>query len=174
MAISERHSSRWRLLKSRMAPCRGLSDRRDSVGVGIFPFRQTFPLPCCSKFLIANPRLEMCATHRKQRTGAKSNRERTGVLRAPWRMAISYLSFSAFSGFEPQAPSPHNPWPPCRGRLIVTPRSEFRSTHTKQTSSSISNRYKMYFSRHSSPPVRASASCCHSLSHATIRVHTSR
>ena len=153
MKISAKHGSRWGSMRSRIAQRRGLSDRRGSVGAGISPFRQTFPLTCPSEFLIANPRLEFRASHSKQRTGAKSIRE---------RMAISCLSFSAFSGFEPLASSLHNPWPPCRGRLIVTPRLEFRATRTKQTSSSISNRYKMHFSPplQSPPSFRASMPCC--------------
>ena len=138
MAISEKHTSRWRLSEGRTAPRRGLSVQRVSVAFRAFPRAQA-PLPTpAAKFLIANPRLEFPLSYSKQRTGAKSNRE---------RMTISCLSFSVFSGFEPQASSLQNPWPPCRGRLIVTPRLEFRATRTKQTSSSISNRYKMHFSR---------------------------
>jgi hypothetical protein len=138
MKISEKHGSRWRLSEGRTAPRPGLFAQRAAVAVGISPVEQAFPLTCSSEFLIANARLEIRVTHSKQRTEAESNRK---------RMAISCLSFSAFSGSEPQAASLHNPWPPCRGRLIVTPRLEFRATRTKQTSSSISNRYKMHFSR---------------------------
>jgi len=137
MEISEKDGSRWRLSEGRTSPRRGLFAQRAAVAVGISPVEQAFPLTCSSEFLIANARLEFPASDSKQRTGAKSNRE---------RMAISCLSFSAFSGFKPQATSMHNPWPTHRGRLIVTLRLEFRATHTKQTSSSISNRYKMHFS----------------------------
>jgi hypothetical protein len=141
MKIDATNRSRRRLSGRRRIGRIGPSAYRFSVTLGISPFGPKFPAVCSSKFLIANPRLEFPLSHSKQRTGAKSNRE---------RMAIPCFSFLAFSGFEPQAGSLHNPWPPCRGRLIVTPRLEFRATPTKQTSSLISNRYKMRFSRPSS------------------------
>ena len=150
MASSEKHGSRWRLSEDLIAPRRGLSAERFSVAFRTFRHREA-PVPTSSaKFLIANPRLELRASCSKQRTGAKSNRE---------RMAISCPSFSAFSGFAPQAASLKNPSPPCRGRLIVTPRLEFRATRTKQTSSSISKRYKMHFS----PPLPSPPRCCASM-----------
>jgi len=129
MKIGEKHGSSWQLSEDRTAPRQGSSAQRGSVAVGISPVEQAFPLSCSSEFLIANARLESPASHSKQRTGAKSNRE---------RMAVSCLSFSLFSSPEPQAPSLRN--------LIVTPRLESCATRTKQSSFSISNRYKMHFS----------------------------
>ena len=137
MKLSAKHGSRRRLLKSRIAPRRGLPAQRVSVAFRTFPPRQA-PVPTSAAiFLIANPELEFRVSYSKQRTGAESNRKKIAVLRS---------SFSIFSGSGPQASSLPNPWPPCRGRLIVTPRLEFRAIRTKQTLSSISNRYKMHFS----------------------------
>jgi hypothetical protein len=130
MKIDAKHGSRRQLAGRRRITRTRPSVHRPLVTLDIFPVEQTFPLPCSSEVLIANARLEFRASHSKQRTGAKSNRE---------RMSISCQSFSAFSGFEHQASSLQN--------LIVTTRLEFRATRTKQTSSSISNRYKMHFSR---------------------------
>ena len=156
MTISTKTARRWQLEESQRAIDSEPPGYHMSIALSACPFGQTpSPTPAC-KFLIANPRLEFPLTHSKQRTGATSNRE---------RMAISCLTFSVFSGFEPEAASLHN--------LIVTPRLEFRATRTKQTSSSISNRYKMDFSRlpQSHPCFRVLMPLA---AHATIRVHTSR
>ncbi len=162
MKISAKRGRRWRLSERRRIARSRPPAHCPFVTLGTFPIGQTSSPTYSSEFLIANPRLKFPLRHSKQRTGAKSNRERTRVLRAPWRMAISCLPFSALSGFEHQAASLHNPWPPCRGRLIVTPRLEFRATRTKQTSSSTSNRYKMHFSPPLQAPPRSCASmpCC--------------
>jgi hypothetical protein len=149
MTISANSGRRWRLAEIRRVRDGSLPDHSRAAAPKAIPCRQTPPPSFTAKFpwppclvrrggrLIANARLEFPATRRKQSTATKSNRE---------RMAISCLSFSLFSGPEPQASSLHNPWPPCRGRLIVTPRLEFCATRTKQSSSSTSNRYKMHFS----------------------------
>jgi hypothetical protein len=156
MKISAKGGRRWRLSERRRIARNRRSAHSPFVTLGTFPFSQTSSPTYSSEYLIENPRLEFRLNHSKQRTGAKSNRE---------RMAISCLSLSAFSGFEPQASSPRN--------LIVTPRLEFRATRTKQTSSSISNRYKLHFSRvpQSHPIFRVLLPLA---SHVTIRVHTSR
>jgi hypothetical protein len=156
MKISAKGGRRWRLSERRRIARSRPSAHRPFITLGTFSIGQTSPLTYSSEFLIENARLEFPLNHSKQRTGAKSNRE---------RMAISCLTFSVVSGFEPQAANPHN--------LIVTPRLEFRATRTKQTSSSISNRYKMHFSRlpQSHPCLRVLLPLA---AHATIRVHTSR
>jgi hypothetical protein len=130
MTISANSRRRWRLAESRRAGGVSLPDHSSAAAPKAIPYRPPPSPTSATKFLIANPRLEPHVTHTKQSTATNSNRE---------RMAISCLSFSAFSGFEPQAASLHN--------LIVTPRLEFRATRTKQTLSSISNRYKLHFSR---------------------------
>lgn len=152
MKISEKHGSRRRLSEGRTAPRRGLPAQRVSAAFRTFPLRQA-PVPTSAAiFLIANPELEFRVSCSKQRTAAKSNRK---------KIAISCLPFSAFSGSEPQAASLQNLWPPYLERLIVTPRLEFRATLTKQTSSSISNRYKTHFSPYLPWPscFRASMPC---------------
>jgi hypothetical protein len=156
MKISEKHGSRWRLLKSRIAPRRGLTAPRVSLAFRTFPPRQA-PVPASAAiFLIANPALEFRVSYSKQSTEAKSNRK---------KIAISRLSFSAFSGPGLQASNLRN--------LIVTPRLKFCATRTKQSSFSISNRYKMHFSRlpQSHPCLRILLPFA---SHATIRAHISR
>ena len=152
MKISEKHGSRRRLLGRRRITHSRPFANSPFVMPGIFPIEQAFPLPCSSEFLIANPELEFRVSCSKQRSGAKSNRK---------KIAISCLPFSAFSGSEPQAASLQNLWPPYLERLIVTPRLEFRATLTKQTSSSISNRYKTHFSPYLPWPscFRASMPC---------------
>jgi hypothetical protein len=88
--------------------------------------------------LIENARLRSRLTPSRISQLEISNRE---------RMAISHL-----------APSPASlgllstrHWPLATAFLIVTPRLEFPATHTKQNSSSISNRYKPgFFTPHTS------------------------
>jgi hypothetical protein len=92
----------------------------------------TYVLPY--HFLIANLELEFCVTRSKQRRQPIPNRKYSVVL---------HSAFAFPSGLEPQASSLQNPWPPCDGRLIDTPRLEFRANPTKQSLSPNSNRYKM-------------------------------
>jgi hypothetical protein len=77
--------------------------------------------------LIANLELKFPVSRTKQ---AKSNRKKMRVLRAPWRIEMPRsVPSSRVSKI-----------------LIVTPRLEFCAIKTKQTPSSISNRYKTRFS----------------------------
>src|SRR4029077_10475172 len=82
--------------------------------------------------LIENARLRSRLTPSRISQLEISNRE---------RMAISHLALSPASlGL---LSTRH--WPLATAFLIVTPRLEFPATHTKQNSSSISNRYKPGF-----------------------------
>jgi hypothetical protein len=147
MTISANSGRRWRLAESQRADRSSLPSHGSAAAPKAIPGRQTLSTTSATKFpwppclvrrggrLIANARLEFPATQRKQSTATISNRE---------RMGISCLSFSLFSGPEPQASSLRN--------LIVTPRLGFCATRTKQSSSSTSNRYKMHFSRRQSHP----------------------
>ena len=102
-------------------------------------------------FLIANPELEFPASCCKQRSELFSNRKFSAVLRSPQRIldpalpgdrgTVLIVPFFS-SSLQPQALSLQNPGPPSGGRLIETPRLEFRVTPTKQTSESLSNRDK--------------------------------
>jgi len=56
------------------------------------------PLP--RTFLIETPRLESLATPRKQRLSADSNRDKTRVLRPPWRNGLFWLAFRPDSYFR--------------------------------------------------------------------------
>ena len=114
------------------------------------PLLTRYP-PLTPGFLIANPELEFPASCCKQRSELFSNRKFSAVLRSPQRILSAALPgdrgtvlivpfFS--SSLQPQALSLQNPWPPSGGRLIETPRLEFRVTPTKQTSESLSNRDK--------------------------------
>jgi hypothetical protein len=141
MTISARTGSRWRLPESPRAHggrppiCRPLPILHESQSGNALPESSGLPAlvpglvtrhsSLITEILIANPRLEFRVTRSKQRAGAKSNRE---------RMAISCLLFSLPAGSKPQASGLQN--------LIVTLELKFRATPTKQTSSSIPNRYK--------------------------------
>jgi hypothetical protein len=107
--------------------------------------------PLTPGFLIANPELEFPASCCKQRSEAFSNRKFSAALRSPQRILTAALPGEPgtvlivpfFSpSLQPQALSLQNFWPPSAGRLIETPRLEFRVTPTKQTSEPLSNRYK--------------------------------
>ena len=113
-------------------------------------------LPAPAPFLIANPRLKSRLTPGDFSRLQISNRE---------RMTIFHLAFSVPSSFEPPVSGLQKPWPPCGGRLIVTPELEFPATRTKQTPNQNSNRCKTRVSHPESlcglPPSapRPSASC---------------
>src|SRR5580704_2196214 len=77
-----------------------------------------------------------------------SNRKYSPLFRPAWRIAISRSALSSAVAHCPLRLARHGAGGlVVSSFLIVTPRLEFRAIKTKQTPSSISNRYKMRFSR---------------------------
>ena len=97
--------------------------------------------------LIANLELEFHVSPIRITKLRFSNRKYSQLFRPPWRIAISRSAVSSAVAPCPLRLGRHRAGGPALSRfLIVTPRLEFRAIKTKQTPSSISNRYKMRFS----------------------------
>ena len=117
-----------------------LSDQRESKGLSSrsLPLEPSpSSLPWLLSLLIANLELEFRVSERKQTADPKSNRKYFAISCPEVRRDPNFLATrhsSLATGF---------PWPPCGGRLIETPRLEFRVTSRKQSTLRISNRDKM-------------------------------
>jgi hypothetical protein len=98
--------------------------------------------------LIANLELEFHVSPIRITKLRFSNRKYSPLFRPPWRIAISRSALSSAVAHCPLRLGRHGAGGlVVSSFLIVTPRLEFRAIKTKQTPSSISNRYKMRFSR---------------------------
>jgi hypothetical protein len=100
------------------------------------------------EILIANLELEFHVSPIRITKLRFSNRKYSPLFRPPWRIAISRSALSSAVAHCPLRLGRHGAGGlVVSSFLIVTPRLEFRAIKTKQTPSSISNRYKMRFSR---------------------------
>jgi len=100
------------------------------------------------EILIANLELEFHVSPIRITKLGFSNRKYSPLFRALWRIAISQSAFSSAVADRPLRLGRHDvSGLVVSSFLIVTPRLEFRAIKTKQTPSSISNRYKMRFAR---------------------------
>ena len=98
------------------------------------------------EILIANLELEFHVSPIRITKLRFSNRKYSPVFRPPWRIAIPRSALSSAVAHCPLRLGRHGAGGLVVSRfLIVTPRLEFRAIKTKQTPSSISNRYKMRF-----------------------------
>ncbi len=146
-----------RLLDNPRGQCDGLSLRRyllaprtstpanlpPESSTGCFPPR---PLRG-GAILIANLELEFHVSPIRITKLRFSNRKYSPLFRPPWRIAISRSAVSSVVADRPLGlRRPGGGTPLFTKFLGVTPRLEFRAIHTKQNSSSVSNRYKMCFS----------------------------
>jgi hypothetical protein len=102
------------------------------------------PLPG-GAILIANLELEFHVSLIRITKLRFSNRKYSQLFRSPSRIAISRSALSSVVAHRPLRLGRHGAGGPVVSRfLIVTPRLEFRAIKTKQTPSSISNRYKTH------------------------------
>ena len=98
------------------------------------------------EILIANLELEFHVSPIRITKLRFSNRKYSPVFRPPWRIAIPRSALSSAVAHCPLRLGRHDvSGLVVSSFLIVTPRLEFRAIKTKQTPSSISNRYKMRF-----------------------------
>jgi hypothetical protein len=97
--------------------------------------------------LIANLELEFHVSPIRITKLRFSNRKYSPLFRPPWRIAISRSALSSAVAHCPLRLGRHDVSLVVGRFLIVTQRLEFRAIKTKQTPSSIPNRYKMRFSR---------------------------
>ncbi len=94
--------------------------------------------------LIANLELEFHVSPIRITKLRFSNRKFSRLFRPLWRIAIPRSALSSAVAHRLPHLGRHGAGGPVVSRfLIVTPRLEFRAIKTKQTPSSISNRYKM-------------------------------
>jgi hypothetical protein len=153
MARTKTGRRRW-LLESLRAQCERPSDRRHLPIPRAFNSENLTPGPSTDPYpsrplrgvaiLIANLELEFHVSSIRIIKLRFSNRKYSPLFRPPWSIAISR---SALSSAVAERPLRHGAGGPVVSRfLIVTPRLEFRTIKTKQTPSSIPNRYKMRFS----------------------------
>jgi hypothetical protein len=99
------------------------------------------------EILIANLELEFHVSPIRITKLGFSNRKYSPLFPPPWRIAISRSALSYAVAHCPLRLRRHGAGGLVVSRfLIVTPRLEFRAIKTKQTPSSIPNRYKMRFS----------------------------
>ena len=156
--MSTKTGSRRQLLESLGAQCDGPSVRRHLPPPQAFnsanlpPVLSTDRCPSrplrCATSLIANLESEFHVSPIRITKLRFSNRKYSPLFRPPWRIAISRSAVSSVVADRPLAlRRPGAERPLVTKFLIVTPRLEFGAIQTKQTSSSISNRYKMRFSR---------------------------
>ena len=150
--------SRWWLLESLRAQCERPSGRRHLPiprafnSENLTPGPSTDPYPSRplrrGEILIANLELEFHVSPIRITKLRFSNRKYSPVFRPPWRIAISRSALSSAVAHCPLRLGRHGAGGlVVSSFLIVTPRLEFRAIKTKQTPSSIPNRYKMRFSR---------------------------
>jgi len=149
--------SRWCLLESLRAQCERPSGRhhlpipRAFNSENLTPGPSTDPYPSRplrrGEILIANLELEFHVSPLRITKLRFSNRKYSPLFRPPWRITISRSAVSSAVTDRPLALRQRGTEGPVVSRfLIVTPRLEFRAIKTKQTPSSIPNRYKMRFS----------------------------
>ena len=148
---------RRRLLESLRAKCdrpsvgRDLAAPQASNSANLRPESSTDRYPPsplrCATSLIANLELEFLVSPIRITKLKFSNRKYSALFRALWGVAISRSAVSSAVAHCPIRLRRHGAGGPVVSRfLIVTPRLEFRAIKTKQTPSSISNRYKLRFS----------------------------
>jgi len=148
--------SRWCLLESLRAQCERPSARRHvpapraSSSANLAPVSSTDRCPSrpllSGASLIANLELEFHVSPIRITKLRFSNRKYSPLFRPLWRIAISRSALSSTVAHRPLRLGRHGAGRPVVSRfLIVTPRLEFPTIKTKQTLSSISNRYKMRF-----------------------------
>jgi len=149
--------SRWCLLESLRAQRERPSGRRHLPiprafnSENLTPAPSTHPYPSRplrrGEILIANLELEFHVSPLRITKLRFSNRKYSPLFRPPWRIAISRSALSYAVAHCPLRLRRHGAGGLVVSRfLIVTPRLEFRAIKTKQTPSSIPNRYKMRFS----------------------------
>jgi hypothetical protein len=156
MVRTKTGSRRWlleslRALWDRSFARRNLPSPRASSSANVTPASSTDRYPSrrlgCGASLIANLELEFHVSPIRITKLGFSNRKYSPLFRALWRIAISQSAFSSAVADRPLAlRRPGAKRLLVTKSLIVTPRLEFRAIKTKQTPSSISNRYKMRFS----------------------------
>jgi hypothetical protein len=152
--VSTKTGSRRRLLEDLRARCerpsvsRHLPAPRASSSANLTPVSSTDRWPWRALrggvSLIANLELEFHVSPIRITKLGFSNRKYSPLFRPPWRIAISRFALSSAVAHRPlRLGQPGAEGPVVSRFLIVTPRLEFRAIKTKQTPSSISNRYKM-------------------------------
>src|SRR5579862_4631013 len=157
MARTKTGRRRW-LLESLRAQCERPSDRRHLPIPRAFNSENLTPGPSTDPYpsrplrgvaiLIANLELEFHVSPIRITKLRFSNRKYSRLFAPLWRIAISQSAFSSAVADRSLRLGRHDVSGLVVGRfLIVTQRLEFRAIKTKQTPSSISNRYKMRFSR---------------------------
>ena len=155
MARTKTARRRW-LLESLRAQCERPSDRRHLPIPRAFNSENLTPGPSTDPYpsrplrgvaiLIANLELEFHVSPIRITKLRFSNHKYSPLFRALWRIAISQSAFSSAVADRPLRLGRHDVSGLVVGRfLIVTQRLEFRAIKTKQTPSSISNRYKCVF-----------------------------
>jgi hypothetical protein len=157
MARTKTGSRRWlleslRAQRERPSGRRHVPARRASSSANLAPVSSTDRCPSRplrrGEILIANLELEFHVSPIRITKLGFSNRKYSRLFRPLWRIAISRSALSCAVGHFPLRLRRHGAGGLVVSRfLIVTPRLEFRAIKTKQTPSSISNRYKMHFSR---------------------------
>jgi hypothetical protein len=156
--VRAKTGGRWRLLESlralwdRSFARRHLPAPRASNSANLTRVSSTDRCPSRplrrSAILIANLELEFHVSPIRITKLRFSNRKYSPLFRPPWRIAISRSALSSAVAHCPLRLGRHGAGGlVVSSFLIVTPRLEFRAIKTKQTPSSISNRYKMRFSR---------------------------
>jgi hypothetical protein len=156
--VRAKTGGRWRLLESlralwdRSFARRHLPAPRASNSANLTRVSSTDRCPSRplrrSAILIANLELEFHVSPIRITKLRFSNRKYSPLFRPPCRIAISRSALSCAVAHFPLRLGRRVAGGPVASRfLIVTPRLELRAIKTKQTPSSISNRYKIRFSR---------------------------